>query len=433
MQIKKMKMSIEVLTVVTLVTVSGVAAAADYTGSVRAGVGVSDNIGRSAQSEIDETMATAGFDLGVSTESRTVDLDLDANFDYLDYLDDAFDAEWVGGFNGNATFTLIEERLRWMVQDRFGQQLLDPFQPARPNNREDVNYFSTGPTLNLLTGGRNSVVLDARYDRVDYEDRPADNDRMSGTLSLGRELSRNSTVSVNFSGRRVDYDESEVAPPYEGYSSYVSFATKGSQNSLKVDLGYNEVEYAGKDSDGILASISWTRTTSANGRLTVSGGSRYSDQGDIFRLLDSVSYRPGDTFDVSDSSAPFLNNHLTLRYSIDHERYSLAAGLNFNQEDYDGGVDLDRDLFGAALNLRREVTRTVFAGARLDFQRRDYKYQGRQDDDLTLGLLAGYRFGTGFDASLEYQHFQRNSIVARADFTENRAFVRVSYTPRWSR
>jgi hypothetical protein len=433
MQLKNIKTIIEFLPVPMFMLLAGAAESADYTGSVRAGLSVSDNIRRTADMKIDETTAIAGFDFGAITQSRTINLNLNASFDYLDYLDDSYDAEWVGGLSGSAIFSLVEERLRWVVQENFGQQLRNPFQPARPDNREDINHFSTGPTINFLTGGRNSLVLDARYSLVSYEERPADNDRLSGTLSFGRELSRDSSVSFNVSGTRVEYDESLLFAPYEGHSAYLKYETTGSQNALGVNLGYNEIERQGNEGDGILARLSWTRTISANSKLSLTGGSRYSDQGDIFRLLQENSTRLGDTFDAADSTAPFRNNYLALRYSLNRERYSIATALTFDQEDYEGGLGRDRDQFGGMLNLRREVSRTVYAGARVQFKRRDYKYEGRSDDDLTLAINAGYRFSEGFDVSLSYQHFRRNSDVANADFTENRAYLRASYTPKWAR
>ena len=171
--------------------------AAELEAEVRAGVGVSDNIARTSTMEIDETIATVGFDFAATEQTRRLDLDIRSNVDYLDYVDDTFDAEWVGGLNGLAIFSLIDERLTWEIRDNFGQQLLDPLEVARPGNRENVNFFTTGPTLTSSAGGRNPIVLDARYSRVSYEERPFDNDRLSGRLSVGRNTSRDATASLN--------------------------------------------------------------------------------------------------------------------------------------------------------------------------------------------------------------------------------------------
>ena len=416
-----------------LLVMSAVGNAAEYDASVRAGVGASDNIARTPQNEIAETITTAGFDFAVTEQTRRMDLDLRSQFEYLDYSDGTFDSEWVGGLNLFANFTLIDERLRWIVQNNFGQTLSDPFRPVGPDNRENVNFFTTGPTLNLLPASRNLVDIDLRYSRINYEVRPYDNKRLSGALSIGREISQESELSLNLRGQRTEFDDGELTPPIELYEAFVRFETTGNRSTLGFDIGYTEVEFDGSEGDGILARVDYTRQTSANGTFTMSGGSQYSDQGNIFRFYNELTNNLGVTTDTTDSPAPFRNDFFALAYTLDQVRYTVDASMDWNQENYDDGQGDDRDLFRGRLEFRREVTRTVFLGANIGFQRREFKYLARRDDDLILGFNIGYRFSAGFDISIDYQHFQRNSITPDADFTENRAFLRVSYMPVWSR
>ena len=404
----------------------------EYDAQVRVGIGASDNIARTPQNELDETITSVGFSFGVTEQTNTLDLDVRSQFDYVDYSDGTFDSELIGGLNGSATITLIDERLRWVIKDIFGQSLFDPLQPERPKNREDVNFFTTGPTLSLNPASRNPIILDLRYSRVDFETRPNDNDRLSLALSVGREISRASTLSLNLNATRVEFDN-ELTAPVELYEAFGRFETTGNRSTLGIDIGYNEVEFAGSNGDGILARVDYTRETSVNGTFSVSGGSQFSEQGDIFRFYRDITNNLTNTSDITDSPAPFQNNFFALSYILDQERYSIVTSIDWNQEDYKDGQGIDRDIFRGNLIFRREVSRKVFAGANIRFQRREFKYLDRRDDDLILGLNIGYRLSDGFDISFEYQHFQRNSITAGADFTENRAFVRFSYTPVWSR
>ena len=106
-----------------------------------------------------------------------------------------------------------------------------------------------------------------------------------------------------------------------------------------------------------------------------------------------------------------------MAYTLDQVRYAVEASIDWNREDYEEGRGDDRDLFRGNLEFRREVTRTVFVGARIVFQHREFNDLARRDDDLILGFNIGYRFSAGFDISIEYQHFQRNSTRLGADFT----------------
>lgn len=418
---------------VQLLILSTAASGYEFDAAVRAGVGVSDNIGRVPQNEIDETIATVGFDFGVIEESRKMDLNIRSNFDYVNYTDGTFESEVVGGLNGSAVFTLIDERLTWVFEDRFGQALQDPLRASQPGNREDVNVFSTGPTLSILAASRNPINIDLRYSSVDYEIRPYNNDRLTAAIDIGREISRVSTVSLNLDATRIEYGNDVVIPPVERYRVYARFETTGNLSTFGFDLGYNEVEYGGIDGDGLLARLDYTRETSANGLFSVAIGSQYSDQGNIFSAIRDRTYDLGDTADITDSPIPFQNNYVLVSYSLDRERYSVDVLVDWNQEDYFDDLGNDRDLFRGELRFRREITRKVFAGATIRATRREYESITRSDDELTMGVNIGYRFSAGLDIRFDYQHFQRNSETPGADYTENRAFVRLTYIPLWSR
>ena len=419
----------------TLLAVSAVGNAAEYDARVRAGIGVSDNIDRVAQNEVDETITTLGFEFAVTEKTSRMDLNLRSQFDYVNYSDGPFDSEWIGGLAGFVRFTMIDERLIWIVQDNLGQILVDPLRPAGPGNREDVNFLTTGPTLRLLPGSRNSIDVDLRYSRLDFEVRPIDNERLSAALSLGREVSRESRLSLDVSAERIEFDNGGLTAPVEKHEAYVRYEITGSRSTFGFDVGYNEVEFAGSKGDGVLARVDYSRETSANGSFTVSGGSQFSDQGNVFRFYSNITNNLQDVSDIPVSPAPFQNYFVALAYALDQERYAINASFDWNQEDYEDGQGIDRDVIRGNLVLRREITRKLFAGANIGFLRREFKnlLQPRRDDDLILGLNFGYRFSAGFDLSLEYQHFQRNSITPGDDFTENRAFLRASYTPVWSR
>ena len=67
-----------------------------------AGMGHSDNITRVPEDEIDESFATAGFQLNANQQGRLSYSAL-GDLSYVDYLDDTFDSEVVGGFDGTLT------------------------------------------------------------------------------------------------------------------------------------------------------------------------------------------------------------------------------------------------------------------------------------------------------------------------------------------
>ena len=171
-----------------LMTVIFAASAAEINAEFSVGFGISDNIARTPANEVEENIGVIGFAFDLTERTQKTDVAIRSNFDYVDYQDDTFDSELVGRLDALLNFFLIDERLTWQVQNNYGQQLIDPLTPSRPDNRENVNYFTTGPTLTLPFGSRSSMGLELLYSNVNYEIRPFDNERVTATIKLGREI-----------------------------------------------------------------------------------------------------------------------------------------------------------------------------------------------------------------------------------------------------
>jgi len=397
------------------------------------GVGVSDNIARTSDNEIDEVIGVAGFNFSLIEETRRVSADIQSQFDYLYYKDGTFDNEWVGGLSAALDINLIEERLTWIFRENFGQQNADPLDPARPGNRENVNYFTTGPTLSLLPASRNLVEIDLHYSSVNFEERDADNERITSALRVGREIRRGATLSLNALTERVEFDNDGLSPDFDRHEGFVRYELFGSRNTLGVDLGYTEIDVEGETGDGLLLRVDWSREVSASATFRMSGGSNYSDQGNIFRFYQDITSDLRDTTDSVDTTEPFTNNFFSIGYGLNRDRTSVNASFNWNQEDYDGRSPDDRESTSVNLDLRRDFTSNLFGRLGVFYQRLEYENLGRVDDDTSVSAEIGYRFGPSSSVSLQYARQERDSNITMADSRENRVFLRFYFTPAWGR
>ncbi len=120
-----------------------------FTYGVDAGIGESDNVTLAPTDKVSQTIATTDVDFALKEQSRRFDVDAKGDFSYLDYLQNAYDSQVIGRFDGLGQAALIPDRLTWVLQDDFGQAALDPYTPMTPTNLENVNYVSTGPDLVL--------------------------------------------------------------------------------------------------------------------------------------------------------------------------------------------------------------------------------------------------------------------------------------------
>ncbi len=408
------------------VLAASTSAVADFDGSVKAAVGFSDNIARTETGEIDDVILAGGFAFTYAEKTRRLESDISADLDYYEYTENTFENEWLGTLNGIVNLALVEERFDWAFTDTFGQQQSDPFSPATPDTREYVNIFTTGPRIRLLPPGRNQLELNASYTRSDYEKRNSDNDQYMGSIRLGRELSRNTSIALVPSHQRIEFNVSQI-PSIEQSDLAIEYTATGSRNDVSVSVGGTEVEAGGFESDGLLLDFSWTYRISDASSVSVTGGSRYSAQGDSFGLYQSLRAGRDTTVDNTVSDAPFRNNYFGVSQDLSSARNTIKAAVSFSQEDFEDGSGLDRDVFSGSLAIRREFRRDWSTGVSGGVDRREFKYFGRRDDDLKLGFDLAWDVTARLTISAEYDFLKRNSTESLSDFEESRAFLRFTF------
>ena len=216
------------------------------------GLGETDNVFLTQADKKDQTIAQADADFAVNQQSRLFGVRAIGAFSDLNYLEGAYGNEFIGRFDGQAQYALIPERLNWVIRDDFGQATLDAFTPVTPNNRQDINYVTTGPNLYLRLGGTGFLVASARYADAYYQTSPFDSTRGLLTVGSGLQLSSLSTVSLNGAAERVLFKNTAINNDFDRYSVFARYDTHGARTDLAVDLGGTRVEQNG-DGTGITA------------------------------------------------------------------------------------------------------------------------------------------------------------------------------------
>jgi len=193
---------------------------------VDVGIGETDNVALVPTGTVNQTIAITDLDFSVQQATRLLDADLKGNFSYLDYLQDAYSADLIGRFDGVAHAALIPERLTWTLQDDFGQGQVNAFAAPTPDNRENINYLSTGPNLWLRFAGTGFFELSARYARAQYSISPFDSNRIQGSFGLGDQLSARSSLSLNGVTEHVFFDDTSVNTDFDRTSAYALVRSK---------------------------------------------------------------------------------------------------------------------------------------------------------------------------------------------------------------
>ena len=222
---------------------ASVAARADLAGIAEVGVGHTDNITRVQTNEMDETIGTVGLELDWTERTRRIRGDAIVDLSYYEYMDETVDSELLGNANGTLGLAIVPETLQWVFQDSFGQARSDPFSPMSPDNREDLNYFSTGPELTVRLGSTGFGRLSGRWSTTTYEDSPLDADRTTGAVAFGRRASPRSELSLNAVTESVDFDD-VFNTDFDRDSVFVGWQLDASRTLIDAEISwYDEPEY----------------------------------------------------------------------------------------------------------------------------------------------------------------------------------------------
>ena len=408
------------------------AGAAEIEAGFSVGLGYTDNIDRTPVALREETIAKAGTDFAVTQISRRIHADARGSLYRHEYLDDTYDGETVAAVDALVDFSIVPERFNWIIQENYGRTLFDPFMPDRPENRENLNFFTTGPTIILYRGERNESGMDLRFSTFDYEMRPFDNERRSGRVWVGREIRRDHMVSINAEVEEVEFDNG-VTPTYDRRSGYLRYEAETGRNQFTIDVGYTEQEILTQTDDGVTFAIGWVRRISSRSEFFANVGRQFADQANVFRYQQDISRDPDSIGDFTENGSPFIWNYADVGYSLNGERTTLSAQIGVSEEEYETQGNLDRKDARLGLYAQRDFTRSLYAGADVQFYKREFSDIDREDDTFFASAFVGYRLSASFDLSLRYSYFTRDSNAVANEFDENRAELTLTYTPAWGR
>jgi hypothetical protein len=403
---------------------------------VDAGVAQTDNVTLASKDTVSQTIAVADLDFDYKKQSRLLDVDAKGNFSYLDYLQNAYNSQLVGRFDGVLRAAIIPDRLTWAVQDNFGQMALDAFAPTTPVNLENVNYFTTGPDLTERIGSTSFVDASARYARATYETSPYNSNRWLGSLAWGLNLSARSAVSLNGDYERVEFENTVVNTDFDRSNVYVHYKIEGARTELSADIGATKVTQGGGSDTGGLAKFELSRKISAAAKLTLSAGHVLTDASTSFSNIQSGATGVTGTAPAAQTSNNYTSDYVSLGWHYMRNRTTIGISGRWEQNKYSDEPSLDYTRSGMELNLERRLTRSLTAQFAGRYYRSDYTHAvvapgagATEYEDGSLGAGLSWRHGRGLDVRLRYAHTWRTAPGTDEGYGENRVMLTVGYRP----
>lgn len=419
---------------------SAPAVAWDIDWSLGLGYEYSDNINRRATDPISGNTITPFFDIAATENGETLQANIVAAMGYDYYTPDELDSNFYVNGGANVTWAIQPERWLWSLDDYASQEPIDIFATESPDNVQNTNVFSTGPTFLYRFSEAMSGRARLRYvNTYAEEDEDFNSDRFVFDARMVRDLTEVSALSFNGSAELVNLDEpTPTAPDFNRYALYGGYDWRSTRTTLRADFGWNWVDFDGLDGrDGPLARFGAEVAVTPISTFDVALEHQLSDTASDLAaavpsadelLLPQSAGGTGDSGTIG--SDVYEEDTLTLGYTRLGERFTLRASGYYSAEDYEYNAQLNQQNRGilATLDYRLTPLASVGVYGSLDWEDFDEADVDSREDEY--GLRFQYSILRNLELDFEVSQAERSSNEPTNEFDETRFYVAVIWRRR---
>lgn len=406
----------------------------------------SDNIALRDRDEVGDTVVSPRLWFTAEQAGSRVQVSAQGNVGYNHYVNGTFDDQVRGNFTGRLNWSVIPQRLDFLVQDYLSQQPISQFAAFTPGNVQQVNVLTAGPTLYARFGKATRGQLDLRYlDSYAEENRGFNSRRYNAAARLVREISATTRASANLESSDVDFDLVGRATDYRRYDGYATLETQRRRLDLSVDLGYTRLEFARSPVTGAslkesypLARFDLDWRVSPRSTLGATVRHQVSDAAEYLlrtRDLDIDFGLDRRTVNFNEFRIPnaviepnvFRERLVRVRYSYNGERLDLRVAPFQRRLRYVEGLVEDQERRGVVASLDLRVKPRTTASLYAANLRRDFAVTGREDRDWIAGVGMSHRFTRKWTGRVDLEHRTRQSTEIGRSYDENAVMVSLSY------
>lgn len=400
-----------------------------------AGATHSDNAGRTdSAGESTETSFEAGLVAGVRQDRPRLSATLDADLRFMTHNYGDYPDQLNGGLTGRLQYELLNERIAWVVEDHFGQSLLNAQNTVTPGNTQNTNVFSTGPNFTLPLGQRTEMFVQGRWLTVSYQYSNFDSNRLSGMLGLERQIGERSSLSLAASTQHATFRDLPSDADYDIHSAYLQWQARGARTTLQARAGYSRVEDSLDSSSGTVFGLQLSRELTTRTSLALDAGRSYGNSADALVRDQDIGGVSAGGRPATASADPQRSDYATLSWILDAERSGLRAAMNWRREQHLRDTSGDRRALGASLQISRRISQRMEAEFHSGYNAEDFRLADVEFDEWNAGLGLAWSISRFVGISASWDHHVGSGDTALGadtrEYSENRYSLRLNWTPR---
>lgn len=440
-----------------LVAVPGAASAAQFNYSIFGSVEHSDNITLTDSNPISQNVFIPGFNFNYQEQGSTLQANVSGTFQDIDYLGNRFANQTQTELAGQANWTVLPKRLDFTVEDYAGVEPVDSLASNAPNNRQQTNVLSLGPTLHLQFGTAMRAQVELHY-LNSYASKVKDfnSNRGMAAFRLYRDLNPTDTLSLNLESQRVRFNDSTATALVNGVNStiatpnyrrdelYGRYTSSLAYFNADVLAGWSKIDFdhARGDSKPMgRIDLSWQFTP--HQMLSVIGAYEFSDAAQDMFLQPGQSvvnaldegptdflYNPGggiSTGSLVIDSEVYLEKSLQATYTYHTERFQLSVAPTYDKLSYLNSSTFNQSTRGGTIEANYHLRPNTSLAAFVNAERLRYTSLQRTDKTYRYGFDLGHQWAPHWTWHVSYIRQLRSSDAAGQSYHENEIFFSVVF------
>lgn len=435
MRMKRHHFASTLLSTAIALALPGAAHAVRVDYSIDFGYERDDNVGLSETNPSEQDIFRVGLGFALEHNTSSVQASLNGRIDRRRY-EELYGTSTDRMFNGRLNWMIVPERFGFVIEDSYGVQPINRFDPTTPDNRQQVNVLSLGPNFYFNAGRTLRGQAELRYINSDAEvAEDFNSDRVSAALRLIKDLDPTSTLSFNLQAQDVDFDNDLVGQDHVRTEAFASFQRDLNLFDMRLEAGYSFLDFkrGGDYSNPLLrAELGWTPRERS--RLSVNAERAISDAAtNALVSIDQTTGVPPAVITGSSTitAAPYELSLLGGRYEYIGVRTRFAVFASAQEIDYLAAAAASEDGRTVGLSASYQIRHDLLLSADASWNRVDYNIvPARRQDDRLHALSLEKRWARRWRTSLSYVRYERSASEGIAGFEQNVIYFNIVYSNR---
>ena len=417
--------------VVVIFSTQSYVVALDIDYGVSASIARHDNINQENTLHEEEWVKSLKVGMAIKEDSTNLAANVNASVESIDYRYDQQEDSNVGNLQAAMLFIIEPSLFEWHLSDVFTQTVTNPLDRNRPDNRQDVNVFSSGPNIFLRLSSKNLISLEARYQTASFEDTIADNKRDKTTIRWNHDINSSFSSALNYESLGVTFDNTSLGKITKE-DLFASASYSAGRNEYQAEVGLSSVGNGKADElkeKRYRLFINNQRTSTSNFMLEA----RHDVSDTSMSILDSID-SPGIVYSVLNiaSSDIFVSDVVKISYQKTWGINSVVINISDVTSDYRIQNNYDANSQSGYISSKWGIGSN--SSITLYLQRTLTEYENiipkRKNNDTLYGLRYSYTARRNVNINLEISSEKRESNDQNNEYEDTKMLVSIEYHSR---